>query len=70
MKSSQETCCTETVIFGGKICTVRECYAVGILRQQSMCVFWCPVNHAIALRSGTGEVPFFVPAQRQVDLRL
>lgn len=40
MKSSQETCCTETVIFGGKICTVRKFYIVGILRQQSMCVFF------------------------------
>ena len=35
MKSSQETCCTETVIFGGKICTVRKFYIVGILEQQS-----------------------------------
>ena len=26
MKSSQETCCTETVIFGGKICTAGVLY--------------------------------------------
>ena len=30
--------------------------------KQSMCVFCCPVNHRIALRSGTGEVPIFLPS--------
>lgn len=41
MKSSQETCCTEIVIFGGKICTVRKFYIVGILEQQSrVCAYF------------------------------
>ena len=64
MKSSQETCCTETVIFGGKICTVRKFYIVGILEQQSrVCAYFAvqPITEEL-YASGTGEVPIFVPS--------
>ena len=41
MKSRQETGWTETVFFGGKLCTVRKFYIVGILEQQSrVCAYF------------------------------
>ena len=56
MKSSQETCCTETVIFGGKICTVRKFYMVysGAAKAEYVRIL-LSANHRIALRKWNRE---------------
>lgn len=69
MKSSQETCCTETVIFGGKICTVRKFYIVGILERKAeyVRILLSSQSQNSFTQVEPGRFLFLCPAQRQAD---